>query len=77
MASQDEAFEKVMELVGNEGTFQNRFNAIYNAGMIFCGALLYMNFVLSMSVPDHWCHVPGREYTNFTDDEWKNLTLPR
>ncbi|XP_026477381.1 carcinine transporter-like [Ctenocephalides felis] len=29
-----------------------------------------------MSIPDHWCYVPGRENTNFTLQEWKNITLP-
>lgn len=77
MASQDEAFEKVMELVGDAGPFQNRFNGIYNFGMIFAGAMLYMNVILAMSTPEHWCYVPGREHTNYTVEEWKALTLPR
>lgn len=75
--SHDAAFDKVMALVGNKGRFHNRFNIIYNGVMIFFGAMLARSFIISMNIPDHWCHVPGRELTNYTLDEWKNLTLPR
>ncbi|GLV42087.1 uncharacterized protein CBL_04954 [Carabus blaptoides fortunei] len=37
----------------------------------------YLNIILVLSVPDHWCHIPGRENTNYTLEEWKNLTLPK
>ncbi|XP_049779727.1 solute carrier family 22 member 7-like [Schistocerca cancellata] len=30
-----------------------------------------------MQTPDHWCHVPGREFTNLTLDEWKSATIPK
>ncbi|MPC33805.1 hypothetical protein E2C01_027169 [Portunus trituberculatus] len=30
-----------------------------------------------MVVPDHWCHVPGREKTPLTVEEWRSLTIPR
>lgn len=75
--TQDAAFEGIMELVGNEGRFQNRFNILFNGVMIFFGALLARSFIISMSLPDHWCRVAGREFTNFTMDEWKYYTLPR
>ena len=75
--SQDADFEKIMELVGNEGRFQNRFNFLYNGLVVFIGAMLARSFIFSMTVPDHWCNVPGREFTNFTIDEWKQFTLPR
>lgn len=75
--SQDAAFDKVMELVGNEGRFQNRFNLIFNGVMVLFGSMLARSFIISMTVPEHWCHVPGREFTNYNMDEWKNFTLPR
>ncbi|XP_049809006.1 solute carrier family 22 member 7-like, partial [Schistocerca nitens] len=31
----------------------------------------------AMQTPDHWCHVPGRERTNLSLEEWKNFTIPR
>lgn len=77
MAAHDAAFDKIMELTGNDGPFQWRFNYIYNAAMVVCGAMSIMNIILALNVPDHWCHVPGRENTNYTLEQWKNLTLPR
>ena len=34
------------------------------------------SIVFQTVVPDHWCHVPGREDTNFTVKEWKSITIP-
>lgn len=77
MAAQDAAFDRIMELTGNDGAFQWRFNFIYNAAMVVCGGMSFMNIILALNVPDHWCHVPGREYTNHTLEQWKNITIPR
>lgn len=75
--NQDAVFDGIMETVGNNGRFQRRFKYIFNIAMVICVSMLYMNLVLAMSVPDHWCHVPGRERTNLSDAQWKRLTLPR
>lgn len=77
MAAQDAAFDKIMEMVGNDGPFQQRFNYIFNAAMVIFGGMSFMNIILALNVPDHWCHVPGREHTNYTLEQWKHLTLPR
>lgn len=74
---QDAAFDKIMEMVGNDGPFQQRFNYIYNGGVVFMGALAFMNIILALNVPEHWCSVDGRQHTNYTLDQWKHLTLPR
>ncbi|KAL5284853.1 hypothetical protein ACFFRR_006894 [Megaselia abdita] len=42
----------------------------------YFGGMIYMNIILALNVPDHWCVVPGRNNTNFTLEEWKNITLP-
>ncbi|XP_067629935.1 carcinine transporter-like isoform X2 [Eurosta solidaginis] len=39
-------------------------------------ALVYMNIILVLAVPDHWCTVPGQELTNYTLEEWRRITLP-
>lgn len=77
MESHDEIFDNIMERAGDDGRFQSRFNYIFNVGMVICASMTYMNAVLALNVPDHWCHVPGRELTNYTIDEWKQITLPR
>lgn len=77
MAAHDTAFDKIMEMAGNDGPFQQRFNYIFNGAMVVCGAMSYMNIILALIAPDHWCHVPGRTNTNYSIDQWKQLTLPR
>lgn len=77
MESHDSIFDKFMEMAGDDGPFQKRFNYIFNAGMVVFGSLAYMNIILALNVPEHWCHVPGREFTNYTINEWKQMTLPR
>lgn len=59
------------------GCFQKVFNNLFNFCAVFFGVTSVYSLVLAMEVPDHWCHVPGRESTNFSLSEWKNLTLPR
>lgn len=76
MTDQDAIFDKIMESIGNNGSFQKRFNILFNIILSFLAAMPENNIVLAMSIPDHWCHVPGRENTNFTLQEWKNITLP-
>lgn len=76
-SAQDAVFDKILEIVGDDGKFQNRFNYIFNVGLSMCSAMVYMNIVLALSIPTHWCHVPGIENTNSTLDEWRQITLPR
>lgn len=45
MSGQNEAFDEIMEMVGNKGPFQNRFNYIYNFAMIIFGGMSFMNMV--------------------------------
>lgn len=73
---EDEAFDNIMKLVGNDGKFQKVFNHFYNVGLVCFASMAYMNIVMVLNEPDHTCHVPGRENYNLTSDEWKNLTLP-
>lgn len=75
--AQDLAFDQIMESVGNDGRFQKTFNIVFNIGLVFCASMAYMNIILALNKPGHSCHVPGRELTNYTIDEWKELTLPK
>lgn len=76
-SAQDAVFDKILALVGDDGKFQKRFNYIFNVALSMFSSMVYMNMILALSVPTHWCHVPGRENTNSTLDEWRSLTLPR
>jgi OCT family organic cation transporter-like MFS transporter 4/5 len=72
----DQAFDSILEMVGNDGKFQLIFRSVFNVGLVMCAAMAYMNIILVMTPPDHNCHVPGRENFNLSVEEWKNLTLP-
>ncbi|XP_026479554.1 solute carrier family 22 member 4-like [Ctenocephalides felis] len=76
MEKKDAIFDRVLDSIGSDGKFQHRFNYLYNVFFAVVAAMPCMNIILAMSVPDHWCHVPGRENTNYTLEEWKRLTLP-
>lgn len=73
---EDAAFDKLMELVGNNGKFQRVFNHYYNVALVCFASMSFMNCVIVLNEPDHTCHVPGRENFNLTIHEWHNLTIP-
>lgn len=75
-SSRTDPFLEIMERVGTKGHYQFMYNMIYVMFLAMVGAMLYMNVILALNVPDYWCTVPGRELTNFTLDEWRNITLP-
>ncbi|KAI9584390.1 hypothetical protein GQX74_006285 [Glossina fuscipes] len=72
----DDPFQIVMEKAGNHGRFQLIYNLIFVSALAMAGAMMYMNIILALNIPEHWCTVPGREKTNFTLAEWRRLTLP-
>ncbi|XP_023309184.2 carcinine transporter-like [Lucilia cuprina] len=72
----DDPFQPIIEKAGNHGRFQLIFNVIFVMSLSIMGSMMYMNIILALNVPDHWCTVPGRETTNFTLSEWQKLTLP-
>uniref|UniRef100_A0A8D8A2R7 Solute carrier family 22 member 5 n=1 Tax=Culex pipiens TaxID=7175 RepID=A0A8D8A2R7_CULPI len=80
MASPDNdvVFDRIMEMVGDDGPFQKRYNLIYNVLAVLVFGMTVVNILLVLTVPDHNCNVPGRELHNVTSlDRWRNLTLPR
>jgi len=76
-SEQDDPFQALMEKAGDHGRYQTLYNYVFVAGLAFAGAMTYMNIILALNIPDHWCDVPGREQTQFTVDEWRELTLPK
>lgn len=76
MAS-EQIFDNILIHIGNNGPFQKKFNFIFNFAMCFLASMPYLNFIISLTIPNHWCAVPGREKTNYTLEEWKLLTIPK
>jgi hypothetical protein len=73
----DALFDGLMNNVGLNGKYQSRFNFVFNFVFVIFLAMPYLNLVLAMTIPEHWCHVPGRNETALTEEEWKQLTIPR
>lgn len=73
---EDLAFDKIMEVVGNDGKFQKVFNHFYNVGLVCFASMAFMNIVMVLNEPEHTCRVPGRENHGLSIEAWKNLTLP-
>ena len=74
---EEDIFDSLMEHIGMDGTFQFRFKLLFNMAFILTVAMPTFNIMLAVTLPNHWCHVPGRNETNYTLEEWKSLTLPR
>lgn len=73
---EDAAFDKIMELVGNDGKFQKIFNYFFNIALVCFASMSFMNIIMVLNEPEHTCLVPGREAYNLTVIEWRNLTIP-
>lgn len=71
------AFDTIIEQIGKAGRFQKRFNFTFNFFLVIVAAMPHLNLVISLATPNHWCHVPGRETTNYSIEEWKSMTLPK
>lgn len=74
---EEDTFEELMEHIGMDGKFQSWFNLIFNMGFILTVAMPSFNLILAVTLPNHWCRVPGRNETNYTVAQWKNLTIPK
>ncbi|XP_071441641.1 carcinine transporter-like [Hetaerina americana] len=70
-------FENLLDAAGSHGKFQIRFNVIFNFSLSAIVSMSFLNYVMAMTVPEHWCYVPGALESNISGDRWKELTLPR
>nr|XP_045586225.1 solute carrier family 22 member 7-like isoform X2 [Procambarus clarkii] len=70
-------FDDVLEQIGSFGRYQKFaiFILLFPSG--FFSAFMMNQLLFQVVVPDHWCHVPGRETTGMSTDEWRALTIPR
>lgn len=73
---EDAAFDKIMELVGNDGKFQKIFNYFFNVALVCFASMSFMNIIMILNEPEHTCSVPGRENFSMEADAWRNLTIP-
>ncbi|CAG7837136.1 unnamed protein product [Allacma fusca] len=68
-------FDDILEIVGSEGKYQKlMLYGVMTPLTIVC-PFLVLQWIFMLSVPDHWCHVPGRP-DDMDPLAWKNLTVP-
>lgn len=75
--NEESLFDNLIQEIGNDGKFQTRSNYMYNLVFVMLVTMPFTNYILAMTIPDHWCSVPGREYTNYSVEEWKEKWLPK
>lgn len=73
----DLVFEEILSKVGKFGKFQKMYLTLFSFVSSFIMGMAYLNIMLAMTVPDHWCHVPGRKQNNYSAEAWENITIPR
>lgn len=69
--------DDILELMGSFGRYQRNLLLIVVMPASFLVGFVMNLMLFQMVVPDHWCHVPGRENTSLTVEEWRSLTIPR
>ncbi|XP_049957396.1 solute carrier family 22 member 7-like [Schistocerca serialis cubense] len=74
-AQKEPTFENILEKIDSRGRFQVRLNLVYVCLSVLLCTMPGHMFVLSMVIPDHWCHVPGRP-ENISVEKWKDMTIP-
>ncbi|XP_018027110.1 solute carrier family 22 member 5-like [Hyalella azteca] len=69
-------FDTILESIGSYGPYQHRmmFFVVSMTSLII--GLQVSTRIFITIVPDHWCHVEGRESSSMSVDEWKNFTIP-
>lgn len=70
-------FDELMVHIGVNGKFQLRFNLLFNMLFVLIFSICCFNVYIALTVPGHWCHVPGRNETNYTIEEWKEMNIPK
>nr|XP_053630899.1 LOW QUALITY PROTEIN: beta-alanine transporter-like [Cherax quadricarinatus] len=70
-------FDDVLGEVGSFGRYQKTMIFFFLLPMSFFNAFMMNQLLFQVVVPDHWCHVQGRETSGLDWDQWRNLTIPR
>ncbi|XP_013787158.1 carcinine transporter-like [Limulus polyphemus] len=70
-------FNQALKQVGDFGLYQKLLCAFLIFPSAALCALVYFTQFFIIMVPNHWCYVEQPGSSNFTLEEWKNLTLPK
>lgn len=62
--------------VGNEGTFQKKFDILYNVVYTSLWSITYYNIILALTITPHTCKLPVKP-ENVSEYLWKTIHIPR
>ncbi|KAF0294957.1 Solute carrier family 22 member 21 [Amphibalanus amphitrite] len=68
--------DELLSAAGDCGGYQRRLVGLFVLPVCFYIPVAYLTVLMQLSLPDHWCHVPGRP-ENVSLQQWWNSTLPR
>lgn len=69
-------FDDILQTVGSFGKYQKLRIAVLFVPISFFFGFTSTSAMFELVVLPHWCHVPGRENTSLSPEEWRNLTVP-
>lgn len=72
----DSSYDCVLLQVGNEGTYQKKFDIIYNVVFASIWAMTYYNIILALTVTSHTCKLPEKP-VNISEIDWKSKYIPK
>lgn len=70
-------FNQTLKQVGDFGIYQKLLCVFLIFSSAALCALVYFTQFFIIMVPKHWCYIEQPFNLNFTEEEWKNLTLPK
>lgn len=70
-----EDFDDILDVIGSQGKFQKFLLYAVVCPITAIQPFLTLNAIFMLFVPDHWCHVPGRD-NETSIEQWKILTIP-
>ena len=71
----DSLYDRALSEVGQEGTFQIRFDLLYNVLLGGLWSMAYNNIILALTITPHTCKLPETP-ANFSEYLWKLKYIP-
>ncbi|KAG8175157.1 hypothetical protein JTE90_025384 [Oedothorax gibbosus] len=69
-------FEDILQQIGGYGKFQKKLTFLFVIPIYIIIPWFWLSRILSLSVPEHWCHVPELKFSNLSTEEKRKLISP-
>ncbi|CAH0720964.1 unnamed protein product, partial [Brenthis ino] len=68
-------YDRLLVEIGNEDTFQKRFDLVHNTAFMFFWNMVFTNIMLALTIVPHMCELPEKP-ANISQQDWKLLYIP-